>query len=175
MFIIGIYAPMGISLLYNFVILGAVVRSMLARVTPTSRIHSKARSSNLQVFRLIIFLSGVLGLTWSFGIFVTLFDHVVFQYIFAILNTLQGVFIFIFHIVRSDEVRRMLVGALTSITKTSKSVKTVDALRMGSKGVKIAPSVESLLRSAAGNVHQTLSHTSADTVLASEKVEPQTV
>ena len=35
MFIIGVYAPMGISLLYNFVILRAVVRSMLARVTPT--------------------------------------------------------------------------------------------------------------------------------------------
>ena len=169
MFIIGVYVPMGISLLYNVVILGAVVRSMRRRMTRTTRIQAKAKSSNLHVFRLIVFLSCILGLTWFFGIFVILFDHVAFQYIFAVLNTLQGVFIFIFHIVRSDDVRKMWVSALTSTRGLSQSVKTDDVMPMGSKSLNMTNSVESLLRPAAGDVHQAPPQATFSTVPDSEK------
>ena len=102
-FVGGIYVPMGISLVYNFIILGLIVRSIRNRAT--SALDTKKQDSNRQVLRIVIILSCLLGLTWSFSIFVIVSSHIAVQYIFAVLNSLQGVFILIFHIIRSDEVR----------------------------------------------------------------------
>ncbi|EDO49199.1 predicted protein, partial [Nematostella vectensis] len=52
----------------------------------------------------VITLMPLLGLTWMFGILCVNTDTVAFQYLFAILNTLQGVFVFGFHCVGNSQV-----------------------------------------------------------------------
>lgn len=47
----------------------------------------------------------LLGLTWSFGLFFLSESSVVMAYLFTIFNTLQGMFIFIFHCLLQKKVR----------------------------------------------------------------------
>eukprot|EP00057_Strongylocentrotus_purpuratus_P006079 XP_011660553.1 PREDICTED: probable G-protein coupled receptor 133 [Strongylocentrotus purpuratus] len=56
--------------------------------------------------RAVTILAPTIGLTWLFGIFVNL--HVSFQYIFAILNSLQGFFLLVFQVAANEEIRTKL-------------------------------------------------------------------
>ena len=47
----------------------------------------------------------LLGISWSFGVLTMTSDKIAFNYIFAIFNSLQGFFIFIFHCVFNKQVR----------------------------------------------------------------------
>ena len=53
-----------------------------------------------------VVLFPLLGITWLFGILALDTKTIVFQYFFAILNSLQGFFIFIFHCLLNSEVRK---------------------------------------------------------------------
>lgn len=53
----------------------------------------------------MIVLLPLLGLTWVFGIMAINRNTTAFQYLFAILNSLQGLFIFAFHCIGNTEVR----------------------------------------------------------------------
>lgn len=55
-----------------------------------------------------IVLVFLLGLTWTFGLLYLNEQTVVMAYIFTILNSLQGLFIFIFHCVQNEKVRKIL-------------------------------------------------------------------
>ena len=46
----------------------------------------------------------ILGLTWLFGLLVFNRDTIVFKYLFAICNSLQGIMIFLFHVVINRKV-----------------------------------------------------------------------
>ncbi|XP_022246580.1 latrophilin Cirl-like [Limulus polyphemus] len=48
----------------------------------------------------------LLGLTWAFGLLYLSKESVVMAYIFTILNSLQGLFIFVFHCVRNEKVQK---------------------------------------------------------------------
>ena len=50
----------------------------------------------------------LLGVTWLFGILTMTSASVVFNYIFAVLNSLQGVLVFLFHCVLNKQVRYIL-------------------------------------------------------------------
>lgn len=52
----------------------------------------------------------LLGLTWMFGLLYVNAHTVTMAYIFTVLNTLQGVFIFVFHCLMNDK-----VGALKMV------------------------------------------------------------
>ncbi|CAB4032817.1 adhesion G -coupled receptor L2-like isoform X2 [Paramuricea clavata] len=56
--------------------------------------------------RSTIILLPLLGLTWAFGLICVNDGLVVFQYLFTIFNSLQGLFIFLFHCVFNTEVRK---------------------------------------------------------------------
>ncbi|XP_070578751.1 adhesion G protein-coupled receptor E3-like isoform X2 [Ptychodera flava] len=68
-----------------------------AKKTDSQKIRAGIRAS--------LVLVPLLGLTWVFGIFAVNEATVVFQYVFALVNSLQGVFIFIFHCLLNDEVK----------------------------------------------------------------------
>ena len=46
----------------------------------------------------------LLGLTWVFGLLVFNLDTIVFKYLYAICNSLQGVMIFVFHVLLKRKV-----------------------------------------------------------------------
>jgi len=85
-------------------------------VTPTFEGHSQGQHTCTTVSRSWIkgalVLEVVLGLTWAFGLAFVNEQTVVFAYIFTILNSLQGTFIFVFHCVMNDKVTQQLYNSL---------------------------------------------------------------
>nr|XP_039272507.1 adhesion G protein-coupled receptor L4-like isoform X2 [Styela clava] len=56
----------------------------------------------------IAVLMPILGVTWVFGVFAVNEDTIIFQYLFAIFNSLQGFFLFMFHCIFNSETRASL-------------------------------------------------------------------
>jgi len=52
-------------------------------------------------------LEVLLGLTWAFGLVFVNEQTTMFAYIFTILNSLQGTFIFVFHCIMNEKVTRL--------------------------------------------------------------------
>ena len=63
----------------------------------------------------------VLGITWLIGLVTFNKDIIEMQYIFAIVNSLQGFFIFLFYVVISQEVRREITHK-REIWKTKREI-----------------------------------------------------
>uniref|UniRef100_A0A914PS58 Uncharacterized protein n=1 Tax=Panagrolaimus davidi TaxID=227884 RepID=A0A914PS58_9BILA len=101
--------PIIVIIVANIIVLLIALRVVLS-------VKSRDRSTSQRVLG---WLKGsgtllcLLGITWLFGFICAIpGTHIVFAYIFAILNTLQGVFIFILHVVFNDKVRAVLVRAM---------------------------------------------------------------
>ena len=152
-FIGAVYVPMAISLIYNFVVLGAIVHSIRSR---RKNVLTKTKSRNMQIIRIVLFLTFLLGLTWAFSIFVILSKHVAFQYIFAVLNTLQGFFIFCFHIARSEEVRKSWVETFKS-SKRSTDISRVEEIALETKKPRPTSTASSRLSSVSTPLNLALS------------------
>jgi hypothetical protein len=68
----------------------------------------------------------LLGLTWVFGLLVFNRDTIVFKYLFAICNSLQGVVVFVFHVLINTKVA-MLNNYLVCID--NHAVASIQALK----------------------------------------------
>ncbi|XP_067046687.1 adhesion G protein-coupled receptor L4-like [Acropora muricata] len=94
-------APVLLVCVANAVLLSLVIGEILKMQSD--------RASNVenlrQAAKACVFLSPLLGMTWVFGILSVTKASLVFQYIFTILNSLQGFFIFLLHIIRNADVR----------------------------------------------------------------------
>ncbi|XP_022082584.1 adhesion G-protein coupled receptor G6-like [Acanthaster planci] len=90
-------APMVCSLIANVVLFSWTVRSVhasLAAAAMVRRDKSKSRET-LGELRIYFKVSCVMGFTWLFGCLGSFVDHQAIWYLFIILNSLQGVFIFV--------------------------------------------------------------------------------
>ncbi|XP_015779866.1 PREDICTED: adhesion G-protein coupled receptor D1-like [Acropora digitifera] len=105
-------APVLIVTPVNVIILIAVLREMRNLKDP-----NKTRLKSFKYFlsvkgrkelKACIILAPLLGLTWVFGLLTATDAGLVFQYIFTILNSTQGFFIFVFLVVLSKETRTAL-------------------------------------------------------------------
>ncbi|XP_070567739.1 adhesion G-protein coupled receptor G6-like [Ptychodera flava] len=87
--------PFGIVLIYNSVIFCLVIHQICGL---NSRAMTKSERFSIQAqLKAAIGLMALLGLTWTFAIFAISEASLVFMYLFAIFNSLQGLFIFVFH------------------------------------------------------------------------------
>ncbi|XP_060084153.1 adhesion G protein-coupled receptor B1-like [Ylistrum balloti] len=113
------------GVLYSFV--GPVIAIILMNIAVIVRVQRAIYSSHFIVtktrrqkimtgVRSISILLPVLGVTWLFGILAVNADFVVFQYIFAIANSLQGFFIFLCYCVFSVPIRRALENKIKMLT-----------------------------------------------------------
>uniref|UniRef100_A0A8C3AWQ6 Uncharacterized protein n=1 Tax=Cyclopterus lumpus TaxID=8103 RepID=A0A8C3AWQ6_CYCLU len=68
--------------------------------------HSTNRLNSLHDLRAVASLTVLLGLTWSMGFFSFGPGKVVLMYLFSIFNTLQGFFVFLFHCLMKENVRK---------------------------------------------------------------------
>ncbi|BFZ09487.1 hypothetical protein BsWGS_12526 [Bradybaena similaris] len=94
--------PALLVILINFLILIRVLMIMQqSKQMMLKAAHQKTRS----VVRTICVLSPLLGVTWVFGVLSVSKETVVFQYLFAIFNSLQGLFIFICYCLLTPQVR----------------------------------------------------------------------
>ncbi|XP_022805994.1 adhesion G-protein coupled receptor D1-like, partial [Stylophora pistillata] len=103
-------APVAIIVLINSILL--IV--LLHRINRASRFkESMTRVKHVKAWlRRSAMLLPLLGVTWSFGFLTFISSTVVFHYIFTILNSLQGLFIFLNFCILDDAFRESIVTTL---------------------------------------------------------------
>lgn len=89
-------APVGIILILNFITFILVFRTII-RGSGKKIAKSDAKTSVSQRLKGAVALIILLGLTWAFAIFAIGDGGIIFQYLFTIFNSLQGLFIFVFN------------------------------------------------------------------------------
>uniref|UniRef100_F7C902 Adhesion G protein-coupled receptor G2 n=1 Tax=Callithrix jacchus TaxID=9483 RepID=F7C902_CALJA len=82
-----------------------VVLVQLCRIKKRKQLGAQ-RKTSIQDLRSIAGLTFLLGITWGFAFFAWGPVNMTFMYLFAIFNTLQGFFIFIFYCVAKENVRK---------------------------------------------------------------------
>ncbi|KAK3577487.1 hypothetical protein CHS0354_026437 [Potamilus streckersoni] len=109
-FILSFVLPVAAVLLVNIVMLSIALRIMCrhARLTAAPMcLKDKSKFEKIGTWvRGAAVLVVLLGLTWVFGVMFLSEDSVAMAYIFTILNSLQGLFIFIFHCLLDTKVKK---------------------------------------------------------------------
>ncbi|KAK7120719.1 hypothetical protein R3I94_020644 [Phoxinus phoxinus] len=103
-FYVAVVAYFCVVFLLNFTMF-IVVMIQLCRIKKQNP-HNAQNRSGWQEVRSVAGLTVLLGLTWGFAFFAWGPVNLAFMYLFAIFNTLQGVFIFVFHCAMKENVRR---------------------------------------------------------------------
>ncbi|PFX15772.1 putative G-protein coupled receptor 133 [Stylophora pistillata] len=108
-------APVATVIIINSILLIFLLRQ-INRATKFKTSMSRARPCAKRVkawLRRTAMLLPVLGVTWLFGFLTFITSTAVFHYLFTILNSLQGFFIFVTFCILDDAVRETLVGRLS--------------------------------------------------------------
>ncbi|CAB4013760.1 adhesion G- coupled receptor G7-like [Paramuricea clavata] len=95
--------PTLLILFMNFIAFVFILRSIL---TSGTKVTADRKTSGITQARRGIAILVVLGFTWLFGVLAIRDAKLVFQYLFCIFNSLQGLLVFIFHCVLSKDTRR---------------------------------------------------------------------
>ncbi|XP_006878067.1 PREDICTED: probable G-protein coupled receptor 133-like [Chrysochloris asiatica] len=141
-------APALFVIVVNIGILIAVTRVISQISADNYKIHGDPNAFKLTAKAVAVLLP-ILGTSWLFGVLAVNEQAVVFQYTFATLNSLQGLFIFLFHCVLNSEVRaafkhKTKIWSLTSSTSRSTHVKPsssdiVNGARPATTSSKLSP------------------------------------
>ncbi|GLH02726.1 Latrophilin-3 [Gryllus bimaculatus] len=108
-FIFSFVGPVIAVILANLVFLSMAIYMMCRHANASASMKSKEHSrlaSARAWLRGAIVLVFLLGLTWTFGLLYLNEESVIMAYIFTVLNSLQGLFIFVFHCVQNEKVRK---------------------------------------------------------------------
>uniref|UniRef100_UPI00358FEB7F adhesion G-protein coupled receptor D1-like n=1 Tax=Myxine glutinosa TaxID=7769 RepID=UPI00358FEB7F len=97
-------APALCVIAVNIVILIVVTRIISRISSENYRSHGELRSFRLTA-KAVAVLMPILGISWLFGVLAVNESTILFQYLFALFNSMQGVFIFLFHCLLNSEVR----------------------------------------------------------------------
>ena len=115
----GFLAPVVLILAVNSVAFALIIRSLLKA---RSKVAADRRATGLQHARRGAAILVLLGLTWVFGVLAICDAKSVFQYLFCIFNSIQGLLVFIFYCVLSSETKanyRKLLGTKGKESDTS--------------------------------------------------------
>jgi len=85
----------------NVVVFCIVVKEMVSMTSMQSSKLNRVKAA----IKACIVLFPLLGITWLFGLLSMARASVVSQYVFTVLNSIQGLLIFVFHCVRNTEIR----------------------------------------------------------------------
>ncbi|XP_060084154.1 adhesion G protein-coupled receptor L3-like [Ylistrum balloti] len=113
--------PVLAVIVVNVIVMVLVLKALL---TSQFIMTKTQRQKIVSAIRSVCVLLPVLGITWFFGILSINDDTIVFQYLFAVSNSLQGFFIFLFHCVFSVPVRRAMKQKYKKADSASKSNKS---------------------------------------------------
>ncbi|XP_073706013.1 adhesion G protein-coupled receptor L2-like isoform X3 [Garra rufa] len=104
-FIWSFIGPVTFVIMLNLIFLVVTMYKMLKHSTSMKPDSSRLESIRSWVFGAFALLC-LVCLTWSFGLFFLNDSSVIMAYLFTIFNTLQGMFIFIFHCLLQKKVRK---------------------------------------------------------------------
>ncbi|XP_073169043.1 adhesion G-protein coupled receptor D1 isoform X5 [Lepidochelys kempii] len=118
-------APALFVIVVNIGILIAVTR-VISRISADNyKVHGDANAVKLTAKAVAVLLP-ILGSSWIFGVLAVNDHAVVFQYMFAIFNSLQGFFIFLFHCLLNSEVRAAFKHKTKVWSLTSSSIRNIN-------------------------------------------------
>ncbi|NXX28281.1 AGRD1 protein, partial [Nicator chloris] len=118
-------APAMFVILVNIGILVAVTR-VISRISADNyKVHGDANAFKLTAKAVAVLLP-ILGSSWIFGILAVNAHALVFQYIFAVFNSLQGFFMFLFHCLLNSEVRAAFKHKTKVWSLTSSSTRNIN-------------------------------------------------
>uniref|UniRef100_A0A673VSE4 Adhesion G protein-coupled receptor D1 n=1 Tax=Suricata suricatta TaxID=37032 RepID=A0A673VSE4_SURSU len=110
----------------NIGILIAVTRVISQISADNYKIHGDPSAFKLTAKAVAVLLP-ILGTSWVFGVLAVNSQALAFQYLFAVLNSLQGFFIFLFHCLLNSEVRAAFKHKTKVWTLTSSSSRNTNA------------------------------------------------
>ncbi|KAL8625664.1 hypothetical protein ACOMHN_043939 [Nucella lapillus] len=108
-FIWSFVGPVLAVLLVNMVMLGIAISIMVRHSTISHTMRQKSVPQKMRTWlKGAVVLVVLLGLTWVFGVLYldNVYHTLIFSYIFTILNSLQGLFIFLFHCLFNEKVQK---------------------------------------------------------------------
>ncbi|XP_057213644.1 adhesion G-protein coupled receptor D1 isoform X2 [Triplophysa rosa] len=118
-------APALFVIMVNIGILIAVTR-IISRISAENyKVHRDANSVKLTTKAVAVLLP-ILGISWIFGVLAVNDHSLLFQYLFAVFNSLQGFFIFLFHCLLNSEVRAAFKHKTKVWTLTSSSIRNIN-------------------------------------------------
>ncbi|KAM9475036.1 adhesion G-protein coupled receptor D1 isoform 1-T1 [Clarias gariepinus] len=118
-------APALFVILVNIGILIAVTR-IISRISAENyKVHGDANSVKLTAKAVAVLLP-ILGISWIFGVLAVNDQSFLFQYMFAVFNSLQGFFIFLFHCLLNSEVRAAFKHKTKVWSLTSSSIRNIN-------------------------------------------------
>lgn len=104
-FYYGLLLPIVLILVLNWVVLVLALRGMRrAKILKRSRRKDQREDIWMRFLRAAV-CATVLGITWTFAIFAVSDLKVVFQWLFCIFNSLQGLLIFLLFVVNNKEAK----------------------------------------------------------------------
>nr|XP_023685397.1 adhesion G protein-coupled receptor L3-like isoform X2 [Paramormyrops kingsleyae] len=122
-FIWSFIGPATLIIMLNVIFLGVALYKMFhhtAILKPDSGCLDNIKSWVIGAIALLC----LLGLTWAFGLMYINESTVIMAYLFTIFNSLQGMFIFIFHCILQKKVRKEYGKCLRTHCCSGKSVET---------------------------------------------------
>ncbi|XP_074494775.1 adhesion G-protein coupled receptor D1 isoform X2 [Sebastes fasciatus] len=118
-------APALFVIVVNIGILISVTR-IISRISGESyKIHGDANAVKLTVKAVAVLLP-ILGISWIFGVLAINSHSLPFLYIFAVFNSLQGFFVFLFHCLLNSEVRAAFKHKTKVWSLTSSSIRNIN-------------------------------------------------
>ncbi|XP_041983506.1 latrophilin Cirl isoform X2 [Aricia agestis] len=103
MFMMSFVGPVAIVLVANWICLSMVIYMMCHHSTVSIKAKENSKIYKIRVWlNSSVVLAFLLGLTWTFGLLYLNEQTVGVAYTFTILNSLQGLFIFIFHCLQNE-------------------------------------------------------------------------
>ncbi|XP_066961100.1 uncharacterized protein [Macrobrachium rosenbergii] len=115
-FIYAMLPPLALTMLVNIIMFVLIIRGAVwGRARMNSTLSERSLfMSQLSMAVCVFFL---LGFTWIFGLLSIWKGRLLFSYLFCIFNTLQGFFIFLFHLCRERTARRLWKDFLSVISR----------------------------------------------------------
>ncbi|XP_047679117.1 adhesion G-protein coupled receptor D1 isoform X6 [Tachysurus fulvidraco] len=118
-------APALFVIMVNIGILIAVTR-IISRISAENyKVQGDANSVKLTAKAVAVLLP-ILGISWIFGVLAVNNQSFLFQYMFAVFNSLQGFFIFLFHCLLNSEVRAAFKHKTKVWSLTSSSIRNIN-------------------------------------------------
>lgn len=104
-FYVAFLLPVGLIMVSNVIIFSLVIYSIWCGRQKGLRTNQSERKLAITRLRAAFCILFLLGLSWTFGFFAISDARIVFKYLFSIFTTLQGFFIFVFHVLQEKTTR----------------------------------------------------------------------
>ena len=104
-FYVAYLTPILLIVCCNLIILGFVLKTL----SKNPSVRKDQKMDGMTKIRVAVGCSILMGLTWIIGLLAVADLKFTFQVLFCVLNSLQGLFIFIFYCVRNQDIRKELM------------------------------------------------------------------